>query len=70
MNKLVYWPDEADTEDALIRWDITEQTARELWPKGTSLQTIKEDLESFTMPGETPNIARDAGIFHELVNRT
>lgn len=62
----VYWPAEADLEDALVRWNLTEQDLYNMWPTGTYAE-IFDDLETMQPHDHTTNIGRDAGIFAEFL---
>lgn len=67
-HRTVYWPVEADLEDALARWNLTEQDLLNTWYPGTTIQEIAEDLEFFPEPLPTTNILRDASVFASFVN--
>lgn len=67
-HRTVYWPAEADLEDALARWGLTQQDLLNTWYPGVTIREIADDLESFPTPWPTTNILRDASVFASYIN--
>lgn len=67
-HRTVYWPAEADLEDALNRWNLTPQDLLNTWYPGTPIQEIADELQSFRTIAPTTNILRDASIFASYIN--